>query len=204
MMMLSVVKLGSLVLRTICKPIASRLKVAAGKHPRFRRCIINVAQTNHRFTTTVQRQIYGHATDVAIRPLNEEKAVQAAADLLGELFVVSVAGTAIIFEVQRNARSEARKEELRKQELEAIKQKEENLERELQLIRRRLAELEHLKARGILGIFNFRNPNGDKNSKSGSEVPSNTDSLPETHTEPKSSPPAHSTEDTKQGAPAGH
>lgn len=38
----------------------------------------------------MQRRIYGHATDVAIRPLNEEKAVQAAADLLGELFVFSV------------------------------------------------------------------------------------------------------------------
>lgn len=38
----------------------------------------------------MQRQIYGRATDVAIRPLNEEKAVQAAADLLGELFVFTV------------------------------------------------------------------------------------------------------------------
>lgn len=38
----------------------------------------------------MQRRIYGHATDVAIRPLNEEKAVQAAADLLGELFVFTV------------------------------------------------------------------------------------------------------------------
>lgn len=47
-------------------------------------------QANHRFTTTLQRRIYGHATDVAIHPLNEEKAVQAAADLLGELFVFSV------------------------------------------------------------------------------------------------------------------
>lgn len=47
-------------------------------------------QANHRFTTQMQRRIYGHATDVAIRPLNEEKAVQAAADLLGELFVFTV------------------------------------------------------------------------------------------------------------------
>lgn len=49
-----------------------------------------VFQANHRISTTIQRRIYGHATDVAIRPLNEEKAVQAAADLLGELFVFSV------------------------------------------------------------------------------------------------------------------
>jgi hypothetical protein len=47
-------------------------------------------QANHRFTTNMQRRIYGHATDVAIHPLNEEKAVQAAADLLGELFVFMV------------------------------------------------------------------------------------------------------------------
>lgn len=38
----------------------------------------------------MQRRIYGHATDVEIRPLNEEKAVQAAVDLIGELFVFSV------------------------------------------------------------------------------------------------------------------
>lgn len=38
----------------------------------------------------MQRRIYGHATDVEIRPLNEEKAVQAAVDLMGEGFVFSV------------------------------------------------------------------------------------------------------------------
>lgn len=47
-------------------------------------------QANHRITTTMQRRIYGHATDVEIRPLNEEKAVQNAVDLLGEMFIFSV------------------------------------------------------------------------------------------------------------------
>lgn len=41
-------------------------------------------------TTTMQRRIYGHSTNVEIRPLNEEKAVQAAVDLFGELFVFTV------------------------------------------------------------------------------------------------------------------
>lgn len=50
----------------------------------------SINQANHRFTTTMQRRIYGHATNVEIRPLNEEKAVQAAADLVGELFVFTV------------------------------------------------------------------------------------------------------------------
>ncbi|KAL0306836.1 UNVERIFIED_CONTAM: hypothetical protein Sradi_6100900 [Sesamum radiatum] len=171
-MILPVFKLGTLALKTLCKPIGNRIKKEAGFNPRFRQSIINIAQANHRLTTTLQRRIYGHATDVAIRPLNEEKAVQAAADLLGELFVFTVAGVAVVFEVQRSSRSEARKEELRKQELEleqmesnsivdlrtfmVMRQRDEELAREVEQLKHRLAELEQLtKDRGLSGVFNF-------------------------------------------------
>ncbi|WCJ30876.1 Optic atrophy 3 protein (OPA3) [Euphorbia peplus] len=158
-MILPVVKLGTLALRTACKPIASRLKKQAGKHPRFRQCILNLAQANHRFTTTLQRRIYSRATNVAIRPLNEEKAIQAAADLLGELFIFSVAAAAVVFEVQRSSRSEARKEEMRRQELQEMKQRDEELARELEHLKLKVEELEQLvKARGLFGLFNFRHP----------------------------------------------
>lgn len=43
-MILPVVKLGTLALKTACKPIANRLKKEAGLHPRFRQFIINFAQ----------------------------------------------------------------------------------------------------------------------------------------------------------------
>ncbi|XP_066315021.1 OPA3-like protein [Miscanthus floridulus] len=141
-MMLPLVKLGSLAFRTLSKPIAARLKYNAGIHPKFRGLIIGLAQANHRFTTNMQRRVYGHATDIHIRPLNEEKAIQAAADLLGELFVFSVAGAAIIYEVQRSARSEARKEEVRNQEIEAIKKREEQLAQEVQLMKQKISEME--------------------------------------------------------------
>lgn len=159
-MILPVVKLGTLALRTACKPIANRLKKEAGKHPKFRKFIIDIAQANHRFSVNMQRRIYGHSTDVAIRPLNEEKAVQVAADLLGELFVFTVAGTAIIFEVQRSARSEARKEEQRKQEIQAMRQRDEDLARELEVLKHKVAEMEqHAKGRGLGSMFNFRHDN---------------------------------------------
>jgi optic atrophy 3 protein len=48
---------------------------------------MHYVQANHRFTTNMQRRLYGRATDIHISPLNEEKAIQAAADLLGELFL---------------------------------------------------------------------------------------------------------------------
>lgn len=160
------VKLGTLALKTLCKPIANRLKREAGYHPKFRQFIISIAQANHRFTTTLQRRIYGHATDVAIRPLNEEKAVQAAADLLGELFVFAVAGAAVIFEVQRSSRSEARKEEIRRQEIQVIKDGNENLAREVELLKQKLEELEELaRGRGLAGILNFRHTHASEDKK---------------------------------------
>ncbi|KAI6673040.1 hypothetical protein NL676_000946 [Syzygium grande] len=156
-MVLPVLKLGTLAVKTFSKPIANRIKKEAAHHAKFRQLIINLAQANHRFSTQIQRRIYGHATDVAIRPLNEEKAVQAAADLAGELFVFSVAGAALIFEVQRSSRSEARKEELRRQELEAMKRRDEELAREVELLRQRVEELDGLaEGRGLTGIRQTR------------------------------------------------
>ncbi|GLT29527.1 hypothetical protein SLA2020_043870 [Shorea laevis] len=161
-MVLPLLKLGTLALKTLSKPLASRLKHQAAVHPRFREFIISIAQANHQISTKMQRRIYGHATDVEIRPLDETKAVQAAVDLIGELFVFSVAGAALIFEVQRSARSEARKEEMRRQELEAMRQRDEELRNEVELLRHKIEELEQLsKERGLPGLFNFKHATTD-------------------------------------------
>ncbi|KMT04583.1 hypothetical protein BVRB_8g182390 [Beta vulgaris subsp. vulgaris] len=166
-MVLPLIKLGTLALRTLSKPIATRLKQQAGLHPKFREFIISFAQANHRLTTTLQRRIYGHATDVEIRPLHEERAVQAASDLLGEMFIFMVAGAALIFEVQRNSKSEAKKEEKRKEELEALRQRDEALLKEVQQLKLQIMELEKLaKGRGIAGFFNFRYGQSDTEKSS--------------------------------------
>ncbi|WZZ71942.1 hypothetical protein YC2023_083312 [Brassica napus] len=127
---------------------------------------------NHRITTQMQRRIYGHATDVEIRPLDEDKAVQAAVDLIGELFIFAVGGGVVIFEVQRSSRSETRKEEARKQELEELRRKDEEIEKKIVDLQSRLAEVEQLaQARGLTGMFKLRQqPNATK----GSDKPADT------------------------------
>lgn len=168
-MVLPVIKLGTLVLKTLSKPIAARLKKEAGIHPRFRQYIVRIAQANHRLTTQMQRRIYGHATDVEIRPLDEQKAVQAAVDLLGEVFIFSVAGVALIFEVQRSSRSEARKEELRRQEIDGLRQRDEELAAEMEQLKHKLEEIEKLaKGKGLAGVFSLSRHSHpeDDNSKS--------------------------------------
>ncbi|CAA3006066.1 OPA3 [Olea europaea subsp. europaea] len=156
-MVLPLLKLGTLALRTLSKPIAVRLKKEAGRLPRFRNFIISFAQANHRMTTTMQRRIHSHATDVRIRPMNEEKAVQAAVDLLGEFFIFSVAVAALVFEVQRSSRSEAKKEELRKQEMKGMRKRDEELAKEVELLKQKLEEIDQMaRGRGLAGVFNIK------------------------------------------------
>uniref|UniRef100_A0ACD5W1S6 Uncharacterized protein n=1 Tax=Avena sativa TaxID=4498 RepID=A0ACD5W1S6_AVESA len=153
-MILPLAKLGTLTLKMMAKPVAIRLKTEASRHPKFRQLIINLAQANHRISTNIQRRIYGHSTQVEVRPLNEEKAVQAAADLIGELFVFSVAGAVVVFEVQRSARSENRKEEARKKEVEELRQKEDQLAAEIETLKLKLSDLERLaNSQGLSGVL---------------------------------------------------
>ncbi|RVW46765.1 hypothetical protein CK203_084471 [Vitis vinifera] len=77
-----------------------------------------------------------------------------------------LAGAAVIFEVQRNSRSEARKEELRKQELQALKQRDEDLAREVEQLKHKLEELEQLaKGQGLSGLFNFKHARATEDGK---------------------------------------
>lgn len=62
----------------------------------------------------------------------------------------------MIFEVQRSSRLEAKKEEVRRQELEAIKQRNENLATEVELLRYKLEELEQLAKRQGLWYFQIK------------------------------------------------
>ncbi|KAG0502490.1 hypothetical protein HPP92_002562 [Vanilla planifolia] len=119
-MILPLAKLGTLALKTFCKPIANRLKKEAGVHPKFRQFIVNIAQ---------------------------------------------VAGVALVFEVQRSARSEARKEEARRQDILAMKQREEEIAKELELLKQRVNEIEHhSRKQGLLGILQFKHENKQADS----------------------------------------
>ncbi|KAL6196579.1 hypothetical protein ACLB2K_032193 [Fragaria x ananassa] len=141
--MLPFMKLGTLAIRTVSKPIAARLKTHAAVHPRFRAAIIWMAQTKYRWATQLQRRVqYGRAVNVAIRALDEAKAIAAATDFLGELVIFTVAGLGIMYEVNRSYKSEAKKEAKRKEELEALKLKDENLQKEVESLRLKLLEME--------------------------------------------------------------
>uniref|UniRef100_A0A803MW00 Uncharacterized protein n=1 Tax=Chenopodium quinoa TaxID=63459 RepID=A0A803MW00_CHEQI len=75
----------------------------------------------------------------------------------GVVVAMKVAGVAVIFEVQRSAKSEARKEEARAQEFQALRQRDEDLTREIEALKQRFEEIEKLaKEQGKSGIFSIR------------------------------------------------
>lgn len=147
-MVIPFLKLGALAVKTLSKPLAAAVKRRAKSHPRFREIIINIAQTNHKLNVRIQRRLYGYSTTVAIQPLIEEKAVEAAADLVGEVVVFTVAGAVVVGEYARSTMSEPRKEENRRLEREALRQKDSELEQELEALKDRLDALEKVASDG--------------------------------------------------------
>ena len=64
-MILPVAKLGALLLKTLGKPLASRLKAEAARHPRFRQMIIDFAQV--RATYLSSRQLPAESSLIGVQ-----------------------------------------------------------------------------------------------------------------------------------------
>ncbi|KAK6455243.1 optic atrophy 3 protein-domain-containing protein [Scheffersomyces xylosifermentans] len=90
-------KLTSLLVRTVAKPIATALKSQAKEHESFRRACITIAQTVHSTDLKLRMSLLGEKK-IKIRPLNDTKAVDNGATFLSELFIFSVAGSLIFYE----------------------------------------------------------------------------------------------------------
>ncbi|CAI5476076.1 unnamed protein product [Closterium sp. Yama58-4] len=106
-------------------------------------------QGYHRFTVRLQRRLYGQAPAGHIKRLNEEKAVNTASEVVGELIVFAVAGGVVFIEAARSARSNARKEAKLKQEREALHERDRQLEEEATRLRERVEQLEEALAADV-------------------------------------------------------
>ena len=95
------IKLGYLLIRTVAKPVANVLKQQTKNHPVFRSVCVRLAQTYHRSEIKMSRRLGGASkaiTEAAVRPLDEQKAIEVGANFLGETLVFIVAGTVLILD----------------------------------------------------------------------------------------------------------
>lgn len=94
-------KLTSLLVRTVAKPIATTLKQQAKNHESFKNACIRIAQTMHQTDIRLRMSLLGEKK-IKIRPLNDNKAIENGANFLSEFFIFSVAGSLIFYESYRS------------------------------------------------------------------------------------------------------
>lgn len=77
----------------------------------------------HWLETTVKMRLMGHVGPSEIKPLNEEVAVNLAAELLGEGFLFAVGVGTLYFEYRRGVKKEERKEDEQNRHLAELENK---------------------------------------------------------------------------------
>jgi optic atrophy 3 protein len=103
------IKLGYLLIRTVAKPVANILKRQTKDNPAFRSICVRLAQRYHRTEIQMSRRLGGASktvTDAAVRPLDEQRAIELGANFLGETLVFLVAGTVLILDQTVSAQKE--------------------------------------------------------------------------------------------------
>ncbi|KAF5318078.1 hypothetical protein D9619_012189 [Psilocybe cf. subviscida] len=101
-------KLATLIIRTLAKPISSKIKEQARQHKKFRGMCIDLAQFMYRSEVKLRTGILGEPAK-HIRPLAEAKAIDNGANALAEGFLFAVAAALIIGETWRTARNQTKR-----------------------------------------------------------------------------------------------
>ncbi|KAI8084620.1 optic atrophy 3 protein-domain-containing protein [Halteromyces radiatus] len=145
---MSTLKLGSLLIKTLAKPVANSIKTQAKQHPTFKEFCIGVAQKSHRLEMTLKMNFLGYKKEV-IRPLNDARAIESGANFISEAFVFGVAASIIIAENWRSRNKDKNRrnyvddalESLESRNNELVEKMEYNI-KTLQLASERLQQLE--------------------------------------------------------------
>ncbi|KAI5993148.1 OPA3-domain-containing protein [Pisolithus orientalis] len=129
---MATVKLATLAIRTIAKPISSQLKNQAKQHPAFRNLCVSLAQGMHTAEVSLRTNILGEPARAHVRPLSEARAIETGANALAEGFLFAVAAALIVGESFRTSRAQSRRrDDLRQsqKELEGERERNDELQR---------------------------------------------------------------------------
>jgi hypothetical protein len=103
-----VFKVGELVVKQLAKPLSGQVKKLAISNDTFRRACVGFAQRWHRFQTQTTVSVAGHKA-VAVKPLDEARAVHLGADVLSEGAIFGIMLLLAYGGYEYSARNEAAK-----------------------------------------------------------------------------------------------
>jgi len=110
--------------------VANSLKNRVSHPGPFRTICAKYGQLHHRVESQLSLRLLGH-TASRVKPMPEEAAVKLGADVLSEVFIFSVAGTLLWYELARNAKLN---EKIKQEKEQQIKHEKLQLENRLQTI----------------------------------------------------------------------
>lgn len=110
MVFFPVFKIGILLIKQISKPIANYVKQTTVNHPSMRKTIIKFAQKYHRFEVKLNRRQLDITGNYKINELEEGKALDLAANFIGESVLFTIAAGTLTVDYIRSKASEKEKE----------------------------------------------------------------------------------------------
>ncbi|WVN90716.1 uncharacterized protein L203_105958 [Cryptococcus depauperatus CBS 7841] len=143
------VKIFSLAVKTLAKPIANTIKSQATQHETFRHICIGLAQRMHR-TEARMRMGLLNADAGNIKPLNDTRAIQNGATTLAETFLFLVGAGLIVGESVRSSRKETKRRDTVQDRLENLEENITRLNEVLQETQSRLEGIEEIRQRSEL------------------------------------------------------
>ncbi|KAG1749431.1 optic atrophy 3 protein-domain-containing protein [Suillus lakei] len=144
---MATVKLATLVIRTLAKPISSQLKNQAKQHDTFRSICISLAQRMHMAEVKLRTNILGEPARLHVKPLSETRAIENGANALAEGFLFSVAALLIIGETWRSSRSQSKQRGDVNERIEELSANVTSLTERLERIQESLGDVESERAR---------------------------------------------------------
>ncbi|EGG21939.1 optic atrophy 3-like family protein [Cavenderia fasciculata] len=153
-MVLPLLKVGSLLVKSLAKPFSKQIKVVASKSPAFHTCVVSIARGFHKLGDVAKRNT----------ELNVNSAIDLGSEMASEFFLLSVAVGLLLFENKRSAQKEHNKEEALNNR---FKKLEEQSKQQQELIDSMVLENDQLrhKIRRTSGLNNNNNNNNDNVDK---------------------------------------
>jgi len=123
------VKFFSLALKTLSKPIASRIRRYVMNHPDWSRRLIQFAQWTQRLEVAMQRSTDDKEGKAFVGRLTDEAAITRASNLVSEITLFGIATGLLVFEMNQASRTNEEKAQKAREEREELDRRLTNQER---------------------------------------------------------------------------
>jgi len=144
-------KLAGLLIKTLAKPVAKRIKHEFSRSQITQGALISVGEATHQITSRLTIWSAGYKVR-SVKPLEHEEALKKGAEFLGESLVFFVGGAVVVWEYNNTKEKERQKEQKRHEEMQ---RESDELQQKFNILDVRLRALEKVVKQNSESILNI-------------------------------------------------